>query len=228
MKKISIILFLAISLFSCQNEVEFNDPAFQASLNNEIWKANIKSAKITNGALVLEGTSIHYNLALRTNSASAGKYLLGTTNQANMAIVAPVNASLGLQYTTGINPGAVYGIVIQNAGSGYITSGALSVSGGSGSGLKVNIEANSRGSVTKIVVNSPGSGYLPGDVLTITAGNNNAKILVQTVQNSNGEVVITKNTGTTISGTFKFTAFDANTGAVVSCKEGVFYNLPLQ
>ena len=228
MKKIILILSVITTLVSCQSEVEFNDPAFQARINNTVWKANIKAAKVVDGQLTLEGTSRLYNLVLKTSSATVGTYLLGTTNQANRAVLTPVSATSTLQYTTGINAAPAYSIAIVSGGSNYVTSGIVATSGGTGTGLKVNIEASPTGAVTKATINVPGTGYVPGDVVTITTGNNNARLLIQTVANSNGQVVITENTGSTISGKFKFTAFDAATGEVASCREGVFYNLPLQ
>jgi hypothetical protein len=228
MKKIILMLSLATALFSCQSDVEFNDPAFQARINNTTWKANLKSATIVDGQLTLNGTSQQYNLMLKTTSAAVGTYLLGTTNQANKAIYTTVSNTSDEQYTTGINDAPVYDLVMLNAGSGYVTSSIVSTSGGSGSGLKVDITANPNGAISKATINVPGTGYVPGDVITISSGNNNARMLVRSVANSNGEIVITENTGSTISGKFKFTAFNATNGDVISCKEGVFYNMPLQ
>jgi small nuclear ribonucleoprotein (snRNP)-like protein len=222
------MLSLATALFSCQSDVEFNDPAFQARINNTTWKANLKSATIVDGQLTLNGTSQHYNLMLKTSSAAVGTYFLGTTNQTNKAIYTSVSSTNDEQYTTGINAGSVYEVVLQNGGNNYVTVSGASTSGGTGSGLKVNVEANPNGSIKKVTISAPGTGYLPGDVVTIASGGNNARLLVRSVANSNGEVVITENTGSTISGKFKFTAFDGTTGNVVSCKEGVFYNMPLQ
>ena len=228
MKKIILMLLLATALFSCQSDVEFNDPAFQARINNTTWKANLKSATIVGGQLTLNGTSQQYNLMLKTTSAAVGTYLLGTTNQANRAIYTTVSNTSNEQYTTGINAAPVYDLVMLNPGSGYVTSSIVSTSGGSGSGLKVDITTNPSGAIIKATINVPGTGYVPGDVITISSGNNNARMLVRSVVNSNGEIVITENTGSTISGKFKFTAFNGTNGDVISCKEGVFYNMPLQ
>lgn len=228
MKKIILILSLVIAAVSCQSEVEFNDPAFQGRVNNETWKANIKSAKLDGGQLVLEGTSAHYKLVLRTGAASVGTYFLGTTDQTSKAVFDPVNATDPRNYTTGINAAPAYSLVLVNGGTGYATSSIVATSGGSGSGLKVNIETNPSGTVIKATINSPGTGYVPGDVVTIAMGNNNAKLLVKSVTNSNGEVIITKNANGLVSGKFKFVAFDAVSGDVVSCKDGVFYNMPIQ
>lgn len=228
MKKIILILSVVTTLFSCQSEVEFNDPAFQARINNEVWSANLKSATVVDGQLTLNGTSSGYNLMLKTSGTAVGAYLLGTSNQANKAVFTTVSNTSDEQYTTGINAAPAYEIALANGGSNYVTSSIVATTGGSGTGLKVNIEANPNGVVTKATINIPGTGYVPGDVVAIASGNNNATLVIKTVANSNGQVVITKNTGTTISGNFKFTAFDATTGEVASCKDGVFYNLPLE
>lgn len=227
MKKIILILSLAIAVISCQSEVEFNDPAFQGRVNNSVWKATIKSAKIEAGQLVLDGTSRHYNIVLKTAGTIPGTYALGTTNQTSKAVLTPL-AAPGTQFTTGINANPVYAFVVSNKGTGYVTSSIVPTTGGSGSGLKVNIEANASGVITKATINVPGTGYVPGDVVTVASGNNNAKLTIRTVVNSNGEVTITKNADGLVSGKFKFVAFDAVTGDVTSCRDGVFYNMPLQ
>jgi hypothetical protein len=228
MKKIILMLSFVTTLVSCQSEVEFNDPAFQGRINNETWKATIKSAKIEGGQLVLEGTSAQYGLVLRAISANAGTYYLGTSEQTSKAVLDPVNGSDARVYTTGITSGPAYALTLANFGTGYVTSSMVSTTGGTGSGLKVNIETNAGGGVTKVSINTPGTGYKPGDLVTIASGNNNSNFLIKTVANSNGEIVITKNANGLISGKFKFTAFDAASGDVASCKDGVFYNMPIQ
>jgi hypothetical protein len=53
--------------------------------------------------------------------------------------------------------------------SGYVTANNLSVTGGSGTGMKVNIVA-SGGIVTSVTIADPGTGYLDADTVTIQQG----------------------------------------------------------
>ena len=51
-------------------------------------------------------------------------------------------------------------------GAGYATAASLATSGGSGTGLTVDIIAVA-GAITVVVVNAPGTGYTVGDVVTV-------------------------------------------------------------
>jgi hypothetical protein len=53
--------------------------------------------------------------------------------------------------------------------SGYVTANNLSVTGGTGTGMKVNISA-SGGIVTSVTITNPGTGYLNADSITIQQG----------------------------------------------------------
>ena len=54
---------------------------------------------------------------------------------------------------------------------------------------------------------------------------------VLNVEGSNGEVVITENTGDTVTGTFKFNAINANNNPLgpemVNFQYGTFYKIPV-
>ena len=63
-------------------------------------------------------------------------------------------------------------------GTGYTTAAAVATTGGSGTGLTVDITA-SIGSVQTVAVNVAGAGYLNGDLITITGGNANAVFRVK-------------------------------------------------
>lgn len=227
MKKILAIFWASIALVSCQDDVSFNNPGYQATINNELWKANIKSVtKSRSGSLLIKGTSPYYNLELTVESGVVGTYKLGTTNLANFANYYPIN-SVDTFYTTDLTTAPVSSVKILNGGSGYSTSSIVSTTGGSGTGLKVNIVANPNGVITEVQVNVAGKDYIPGDIITINGGNNDAQIEVVSVTKSSGEIIITENNGATISGTFKFLAFDSKTEDVISCRDGVFYKLPI-
>lgn len=227
MKKIFLSIVTLLFLVSCHDEVKFNNPGFQAVINGELWKANTKNIlRNSNGSITLNGFSKSHQLQLTLSSANVGTYPLGTTNTNNFIVLTPLN-NTSIKFSTLPSNGGAFDITLNNPGSGYSTSNIVSTTGGSGTGLKLNIEANTSGNITKVTVNVPGTGYRAGDILTIASGNANATIVVKNTTNSNGEVKITENTGSTISGSFKFTAFDSNTGTNISCKEGIFYKLPL-
>jgi carbon monoxide dehydrogenase subunit G len=223
MKKLLFLFLSAIVLTSCEKNVEFNNPAFQGLIDNSVWKATSSSAtKSASGAITIKGIAAG-NVELNINSTALGTRVLGTTNTSNFASYT-LNA---FNYTTGITPSPVNKIVLSAGGTGYTTSNLVLTSGGSGTGLKVDIDANTSGVVTRVVVNAPGNNYRAGDLVTIVTGNADAKFIVQNVANSNGEITITQYDGATISGNFKFTAYDAVNKKTAGCQNGVFYKIPV-
>jgi Family of unknown function (DUF6252) len=225
------LLFLVVTVFctllSCQDDVTFNNPAFQAVINNELWKANFKSAILDrSGAIIIKGTSQFDNLELNIASSAVGTYKLGTVNQNTMATFFPIKGGAPA-YSTGITKGSANSVTLINNGSGYSSGFIVPTTGGSGTGLKVDVVANTNGQITEVKINVPGIDYLPGDIITITGGNVDAQFTIGTTSKSNGEIIITENTGSTITGNFKFIAYDELTKDIISCREGVFYKLPI-
>lgn len=83
-------------------------------------------------------------------------------------------------------------------GTGYTSGFGVLTTGGSGTGLRVDITANAVGNVTKITINSfnRGDGYQVGDVITITGGGGNAtfeigSITTKPIQPMPGDVIKT-------------------------------------
>jgi hypothetical protein len=228
MKKIFTLLIACAALVSCQDDVMFNNPGFQATVNNALWKATYEKVVLDrSGSLSIKGMSTSHVLELNLQNSAVGKYVLGTTNQTNKVTFYPIKDTDAV-FSTGLTSAPVSAVHVTSGGSGYATSSLVPTSGGSGAGLKVNITANSSGVVTAVQINVAGEGYEPGDIVTINGGGNNAQFEVVSVAKSGGEIIITENTGKTISGTFKFTAFEEATGDVVSCREGIFYKLPIE
>ncbi|WP_136667734.1 DUF6252 family protein [Flavobacterium sp. H122] len=226
MKKFFTLLTTCLALVSCQDDVTFNNPGFQATIDNVLWKANSKTVTLDrSGSVLIKGISTSHVLELNLQSSAVGTYVLGTADQMNLATYYSLKNS-DVYYSTGLTEAPVSAVALTAGGTGYVTSSLVATAGGSGTGLKVNITANPNGVVTAVEINTAGEGYVQGDVVTISTGNNNAQFEVVSVSKSGGEIVITENTGTTISGTFKFTAFEETTGDVVFCREGVFYRLP--
>ena len=74
----------------------------------------------------------------------------------------------------------VIGIASFTAGSGYGVSNNTATTGGSGTGLTVDIISVNGGAINKIKIRNNGSGYSDGDVLTITAGTSGTICLLYT------------------------------------------------
>ena len=228
MKKFLFLFLSAIVLTSCEKSVEFNNPAFQGLIDNSLWKAtNFSATKSALGTIVINGNAATGSVELKLNSTALGIRILGTTSSLNFATYTLTNGSSNFNCTTGITSSAANKIALSAGGTGYVTSALVLTSGGSGSGLKVDIVANANGVVTSVLVNAPGDNYRAGDLVTIASGNANAKFIVQNVANSNGEITITEYDGVTISGNFKFTAYDAVTEKTVGCQNGIFYKIPV-
>lgn len=49
MKKVFALLLMVTALVSCESEVKFNDPGFQARKDNFIWRADLASAYVADG-----------------------------------------------------------------------------------------------------------------------------------------------------------------------------------
>ena len=63
-------------------------------------------------------------------------------------------------------------------GSGYSTATNVATTGGTGTGLTVDITASS-GSVTSIVINNPGTGYSNDDTILVIGGDNNCDFVLE-------------------------------------------------
>jgi hypothetical protein len=76
--------------------------------------------------------------------------------------------------------GSVQTSIISAAGTGYnTTSNPRNTTGGTGTGLQVNITSTGTGgSVTGFTIANAGTNYRVGDVITISGGNNNATLTV--------------------------------------------------
>ena len=80
MKKHLLFFVLLFSLFSCQEDVSFNNPAFQANKDNVFWRAVQSRATVNSGgSLVMEAYTATEVVTLKTNSAAVGTYYLGTS-----------------------------------------------------------------------------------------------------------------------------------------------------
>lgn len=234
MKRFLPLCIVYLSLLSCQDEVQFNTPGFQGLKDDVFWRATNAVAYISpDGELSIVGSTQFEELVLETSGSALGTYILGTTNLANAAYYSSVVNQVELEYETIAVPGAAALISLVSAGTGYSSGTAVATTGGTGSGLSVNVVANGLGVVTSLTLSSRGNGYLAGDVVTVSGGNLNCRFTVVNVQNSNGEIKITEydNVNKTVSGKFKFNAANVNDspfgGPILNFQYGEFYKIPV-
>jgi len=108
MKKILVFLTLALTLVACEDEVKFNDPAFQALNNYDFWRAEGSVAEVKDGTLRVYGTNGDESLLLRIPNYGFGKkYELGVDDK-NVAVFRRVVEGDTLRYKTGIKLGSGY------------------------------------------------------------------------------------------------------------------------
>jgi hypothetical protein len=234
MKRFLPLFIIALAFSSCQEDVKFNNPGFQAQKDDAFWRANDARAYVSpSGALTIEALTEYEIVTLGTSSVNEGTYLLGTELTDNFASYTSSFNDIQLEYATIAVPGPVSNVGINNAGSGYVSGSGLSTTGGSGSGLTVNIIASASGVISSVTIASRGNNYVAGDLVTIVGGNLNGVIRILNVQNSNGEIKITEydNLNFTVSGTFKFNAANVNDnpfgGPILNFQYGEFYKIPI-
>ena len=97
------------------------------------------------------------------------------------------------------------------AGTGYSTATGLATTGGTGTGLTVNIVDDGAGGILSVTVNNPGSGYTVSNVITVVQSGgssgtfnvaslyNDATITVSTVDTSVGAIATATIAGTAVS-----------------------------
>jgi hypothetical protein len=68
--------------------------------------------------------------------------------------------------------------LLNTNGTGYSTGTNIATTGGTGTGLTVDILTVFAGKVASIIINNPGSGYTNGDQITVTGGNVNCTLTV--------------------------------------------------
>ncbi len=85
-KSILYLVLLAFS-FSCQDTVEFNNPAVQANFEGQTWKGVVQTAAIKDGGLIIEGGLGAQSLFLFTTRTDPGIYELGNNNQSEARFI---------------------------------------------------------------------------------------------------------------------------------------------
>jgi len=84
MKKFVLLLVLAISFSSCEDEVSFSNPSVQGEKDNVLWRAADFNATATATSLTIYAYTPYEVLTLTTSSTAPGTYTLGE-NDTNTA-----------------------------------------------------------------------------------------------------------------------------------------------
>ena len=105
MKKYLLFLVVVFTIFSCEENVSFNNPSFQGMKDNVFWRAvDSKAFLASDGSLMIEGYTGNEVLTLRTTSTAIQNYPLGTSNSKTAVYVLTVGAD-EISFTTGIGIG---------------------------------------------------------------------------------------------------------------------------
>lgn len=116
------------------------------------------------------------------------------TNEQNVIDMFGIRSDETLEYTlipkatfsrdvVGTVQGVPLTLNVTNAGSGYTSKQSVPTTGGTGTGLRVDVVANTSGVLTKVKINSfnRGYGYTIGDTITIDFGGSDATFAVATI-----------------------------------------------
>jgi hypothetical protein len=105
MKNQFLYLFLFFAFISCSTEVKFNNPAFEGQKDNVFWRAvDAKASLGSGGSLIIEAYTRNEILTLKTTSATAQTYPLGTSTS-KMATYVLKDANGTITFSTGIGIG---------------------------------------------------------------------------------------------------------------------------
>ena len=110
-----------------------------------------------------------------TNLNASVIYIGDNLTSGDVMVIIPAGA-VGPSVISGFSSPGYTG----SKGTGYATAAAVATTGGSGTGLTVDITVSS-GSVQAVAVNVAGTGYLNGDLITITGGDTNAVFRVEAI-----------------------------------------------
>lgn len=228
MKKILPIIALFMLLSSCQDEVKFNDPGFQAFRDDVLFRAiQVTAFKSSTGAVRIEALAQDEEFVLNISNSTVGTYYMASTNVNNWATYTSSFDDVVIDYSTrqSFEPITTIANAILTGGTGYTSSNAVATTNtGNGSGMVVKTTAVD-GVITSIKIVNAGVKYKSGDIITINGGDGNAKFRVLS------EVKITKSEDGMISGEFRLNLqniYDNPAGQeLVNFQNGAFYNIPL-
>lgn len=100
MKKLTLLLVIFITFFSCGDEIEFNTPAIQGNKNGNLWRAEFFATDIDFGGFLIEGGDNFETIQLVTSNDIGGEYTLGGESSS----VAIFRDAQGIVYSTANAP----------------------------------------------------------------------------------------------------------------------------
>jgi len=100
MKKIFVLTFALLTVFSCGDDIEFNSPAMQGKKDGNFWKALSFSADIDYGGFLIEGQDNNGTVQLITNNDVRGTFELGEGARSEAVYV----DDQGVVYSTAYDP----------------------------------------------------------------------------------------------------------------------------
>tara|TARA_R110000850_G_scaffold277120_1_gene423029 strand:- start:9560 stop:10387 length:828 start_codon:yes stop_codon:yes gene_type:complete len=182
MRTFMLFLFAAVALIGCE-DIQTNNPAMQASLNDELYRAIDARAEINpNGSVVIQGITDLETLTLTLSGSSEGVYTLGGEGT-NRAVFEDF---LGSVYTT--RPFGDGEIIIENSSDNTLT-GRFSFNA-----YRFGLDTlNARGGVfyrVPIIAGSTEEPILSDNDLTAVVDGENFTAAQIVVLNEFGEIVI--------------------------------------
>jgi len=171
-----------------------------------------------NAGTLVAGTGYSNSIGVATTvSPSGGTGLTVNIVTGALGAITTVtikNPGIGYSSADSITIGAVGRVATSNtvvAGTGYSTATGLATTGGTGTGLTVNIVDNGAGGIQSVTISNSGSGYTVSDTITVVqsggAGGtfnvaslyNNATITVSAVITTTGGIATATIAGTGVS-----------------------------
>ena len=153
------------------------------------FKTNARGLRGNSNTFEGDGSNQHFALPFYTNDLDDIKVELDGTKTTAFTIASPADITvegvttevpIKVSLTTAPATTLFHAIDSAGVGTGYSNDNDVATTGGSGTGLTVNI-TTSGGAVTAVTTATAGSGYLPEEEITITGGGGNAKITIKTL-----------------------------------------------
>ncbi|TDD94569.1 DUF6252 family protein [Flavobacterium cellulosilyticum] len=106
MKYFFLYSLLFLAFISCQDDVKFNNPAFEGQKDNVFWRAvDAKAFLSKSGSLSIEAYTRNEKVTLKTTSTILQTYILGTSTS-NMATYVLTDSSGTITFATGTGRGS--------------------------------------------------------------------------------------------------------------------------
>jgi hypothetical protein len=104
MKNTFLYIAFLFAFISCENNVTFNNPSFQAQKNNIFWRAIGSKAYFSGNSFTIDGFTQNETVSLKTSDVKLGTYILGK-DVLNTASYSITDANGAIFYSTGLNIG---------------------------------------------------------------------------------------------------------------------------